>query len=414
MRRIRTSSLQFLLALVLSLALWTFVSFTKNPTELKTFVVPITIVQPSAGLIVVDPATGAPFNGPVTTSVQVSGPQVDVDQLRPDNFTATADLSGLNAGEQTVPISITPVRGVRIRSYTPEALRVQLEQRISKTYNVQPVTQGRLPFLFENKSTLVANKSAVVTGSPDLLAQVARVIVTIDLQNRTQTYSEQKDLVPVDGTGKPVVGVTVDPAQTSVTVSVTPRVEVQRVAVEPQTTGFAAPGYTTERIDWTPRYVDIIASVEITGSLRTEPIDLTDRTESFTQTVRLVDIDETIQLLGSDLVTVTIPIVPIQIPANYPLFVPVTPINIGPGLQATAQPPSLTILAKGTFEQLQQLENATVQATLDLNGYGPGTYTLPVTIDLPPGLQIVGDQPEATVTITALPPPPTATLPAGG
>ena len=61
MKRLRTSGLQFLLALLLSLALWTFVSFTQNPSIARAVDVEVDVVGPSTGLVVVDPATGFPL-----------------------------------------------------------------------------------------------------------------------------------------------------------------------------------------------------------------------------------------------------------------------------------------------------------------------------------------------------------------
>jgi YbbR domain-containing protein len=233
-----------------------------------------------------------------------------------------------------------------------------------------------------------------------LMARVNRVIAPIELQGRTTSFSPDIQLLAVDENGEPVPGIKLTPDHVKANVQIESRVEVQRASVLPRFTGQPAPGYTTERIDWTPKFVEIIASQAITVPLETEPIDLTGRTESFTQTVRVINPEGVRARLLNERVTVSVPVVPFQIPSNVPLFVPVSPTKLGPDLQVTAEPPSLTITVSGTFDQLSQLATATVQATVDLSGLGPGTYQLPAEIQLPPGLLIGGEPPQVTVTIT--------------
>ncbi len=418
MRRLRTSGLQFLLALMLSLALWTFVSFTGNPTEEREVDVPVTVVEPPEGLVVVDPDTGLPLQPRLTTTVQVAVPRSDVANVRVENFSATADLSQLDVGDQTVQIEIDPPAGARVRRHQPTTLSVRVVPQASGTFPVTISTRNRPAFLFEARDITVALKQATATGPQQLLERVARISVQIDLEGRTATFTDDFTLQAVDVAGAVVPGIEITPASTQVTVPIRPRVNVQRVSVLPRIVGQPAAGYTNERgddrIDWNPKYVELIAPFEITGTLTTEPIELTGRTESFTQTVQLDDIDPSITLLTSNLITVTVPVVPFQTPSLGPVFVPVNVTNLGADLQWTAQPLGLTVNARGTADQFKQLENNPVQALVDVRGLGPGTYILPAIVRLPGGLQIVGEQPQVTVTLTAVPSTPTPTAGTGG
>ncbi len=157
----------------------------------------------------------------------------------------------------------------------------------------------------------------------------------------------------------------------------------------------------------------MIAPIVISSTLQTEPITLTNRTESFTQTVRLINLDDIVTRLPGDTVTVTVRIAPFGIESNVPLFVPTVIVeNIAPDVRTETLPPGFTIIVSGTYQQLNQLAGAMVQATVDATGLGPGTHTLPATIDLPPGVNIVGDPPTATITLVPnAPSPPTPVAP---
>ncbi|HEX6291164.1 MAG TPA: CdaR family protein [Herpetosiphonaceae bacterium] len=404
MRRLRTSGLQFLLALMLSLALWTYVSFTENPTEQEAFEVPVTLIDPHEGLVLVDATTGEPAEPKILTTLQVTGPQLNLDELDTESFTATADLSTLEAGLHSVPIRVRWPSTVRVRSHNPASLQVRLVPEATRTMTVTRDVQGQLPFLFELEDISLATDQVVASGPQDLMARIERVSLPIDLQGRTANFTREIEPIALDENGDPVSGITLRPNRIKVNVQIESRVEVQRASVLPSFTGQPAPGYTTERIDWAPKFVEIIASQAITVALETEKIDLAGRTESFTQTVSVIKPTGIQTQLLTERITVTVPVVPFQVPSNVPLFVPVTPVNLGSDLAVTADPPTLTITVSGTFDQLSQLANATVQATVDLSGLGPGTYQRPAAIPLPQGLQIVGDQPQVTVTIAPSPP----------
>lgn len=401
MRHLRTSGTQFLLALVLALALWTFVSFTTNPTAQRPVPVPVNIIPPSEGLVTVDPISGLPQVPQVTTTLLVAGPTVNLQQLIDSKtFTATADLSMLSPGTHSVNIQTPEPRGARIRAKNPATVQVRVVPKATKNLPVEGRTEGQLPFIFDQTEPIIVADQVVANGPQNLLTRVEKAIAPINLQGRLANSVEQVKLIPVDRQGKQVPGITLEPDSTNVTITLEARVGNQRVSVLPRFTGEPAPGYRTDRIDWNPKFIEVLSQVPISSTLETEPIDLSDRSKPFTQTVKVKNPDESIIRLLTDSVTVNVPIIPFQLPQNYPLIAQVTPANLGPGLEADAQPRSVTITVSGTFEQLSQVAGAPPRATVDLTGRPPGTYTLPVTVELPPALQIVGEPPEVIVTIT--------------
>lgn len=405
MRRIGTSGLQFTLAILLSLALWTFVSFTTNPTRRETFTLPITVTAPPANLIIVNEATRNAPPVPPSTRVEVSGPSEDLAEIDDNDLRAVVDLSNYDVGVHDVPINVTRPDGIRVRSTTPGTLRVELAPRATEAFAVEAVVQNRPPFLFQQRDPTVAVERATATGPQQYMDQVNRIIVPLDLQSRTASFTEEFALQAVDAEGNPVPNIAIEPARTLVTVPIVTRIDVQRVLVTPRLEGLQAPGYTIENFDWNPKYVEIISPLEITGTLSTEPIDLTNRTESFTQTVRVINPDpDTTQIL-SDTITVTVPIEPLQLPARVDWFVAVGPVNVDPALQATVNPAGVTITISGAADQLRQLVNTAPQATVNLSDRNAGTYTLPVEISLPPGLQLVGAPPQVSVTLAPAPSP---------
>ena len=402
MKRQRVVWLQFVLSLVLALALWTFVSFTQNPTQERTYQVPIQVRSLQPGYVIVDPSSGQPSGVGEIVYVLASGPVDDLNRTSASDFRATVDLGSLGEGTHQVPVRVQSPTNLRIRNSFPNMITVRLEPQATKRFTIEHDLVGQPPFAALDDEIQVATDEVIVRGPHDLVERVAEVRLRIDLQGRLQGFSDSLPLEPVDENGEVVQGVSVTPNTTDVTVRLEPRLSAQRVSVVPQLVGDVPSGYVVRRYDWTPKSVEVLTPVVISSTLQTEPITLTNRTESFTQTVRLLDIGGTDAQLTSNEVTVFVDIAPFGVASNTPLFIPtITAQNVGSGLSASIETNNLTIRVSGTYQELSQLAGAQIEATVDVAGLGPGTYTLPVEINLPEGIRIVGDPPTATVTLTS-------------
>lgn len=411
--RRRVALLQFALSLVLALALWTFVSFTQNPTITASVEVPISTTPPAPGLVVVEPNTGLPTALDQVINVQVSGPRTSVTEVGNGDVSATLDIETYGAGVHTVPLDIETPRGVRLQDYAPQSITLRLEPAQTQTFAVEPAPRGQPPFVkVENDAIQSAVSQVQVSGPRDAVARVAQVQAMIDLRGRAQGFTENAPLQAVDQTGAVVPGVILAPDQTMVTVNVEPQADLQNVSVVPQFVGQPASPYVVERFDWSPKSIEVIAPPVITSTLETEAITLNGRTTSFTQTVRLANVDDVLTRAEDPEITVEVQITSFGVASNTPLFVPsVTPQNVQPGLRPQAPPAGLTIIVSGTYQQLNQLAGAELQATVDATGRGPGTHQLPVTINLPAGVQLVGDAPTTQLTLEPSTPSP-STAPA--
>lgn len=418
MRR-RVAILQWVLSLVLALALWTFVSFTQNPTVDRSVEVPISLSDLPNGLVVVD-QTGVPDQILQVLDVQISGPRATLDTLAPGEVQATLDLRELGAGTHDIPIDVRVPSGVRVRAQQPSSLSVRLEPSATATFPITQTVLNQPPFsTLETNAVEVAAAQATVSGPQALVARVIAVRLPIDVQGRLQSYSATLPLEAVDANGALVPDITLSPSSTNVAVRIEPRVNVQQVSIVPQFVGRPADSYVVERFDWTPKSVDVIAPVVITSTLQTEPITLTGRTESFTQTVPLVDVDGVVTRLENNLVTIDVQIGALVVTSNTPLLIPTVDVeNVAPGVRVETPPTGLRVTVSGSYQQFNQLAGTTVRAVVDVQGLGPGTYTLPVDIELPQGVRVVSEPPYVTITLVAnAPPTPTAVpqaTPTGG
>ena len=412
MTRLRIYGAQFVLGLVLALTLWTYVSFTTNPNSTRVITTPVRVVGLQPGLTIVNTGTGIPESKEISTTLTISGPQDNIDDLTSAAFQVSLDLDTAGPGVADVPITVDAPDFVRVRSKMPSQVTLPLARELTATVPITIDVQGQAPFSVDVGELTQGAQEAVVRGPEDLVQRVVAAKAEVNLQGQTVDVETTLVLQPVDAAGDPVEGVTVEPERVAVRVPIVAQFDdVQQVSVVPALDGQPAPGYAVGAINWNPKIVQVIASGIVTGTVSTEKIDLTGRSSGITTTVGLQGLPNVITRPENLEVMVSVEIVPIAVPSQLPLLVPVSPINLGEGLPTpAARPPSVQITLAGPFEQLSQLANTpgVVTATVDLQGLGPGTYNRPVRVQVPPGLQIVS--PGTPVVSVTIDPPPTPTL----
>jgi YbbR domain-containing protein len=411
MNRLRTYGAQFVLGLLLAITLWTYVSFTTNPNSSRQVITPIRVVGLPAGLMLVDPGSGLPYDFADSTVLTISGPLQAIREVTGADFQAVINLGNArNPDVLDVRVTVDGPELVRVLSLNPSVVTVRVARELVKTVPVRITPQGQPPFSYTRGPMTQGAEEAVARGPEELVQRVVVAAAAIDLQGQTVDLDTILPLQPVDEAGDVVQGVTVNPERVSVHISIEAQLQGQQVSVVPRVVGQPAPGYVVGSIDWDPKIVEVVASGVVTSTFSTEAIDITGLTSSLTTTVSLERPPNAITRPPTILVTVRVSIMPISVQSQLPLLVPVSPVNLEPGLVvASADPSTIQVTVAGPFEQLSQLSqssSAVVVATVDLSRRGPGTYVLPVRIGKPDELQIVAPlTPRVRVTIARLPTP---------
>jgi YbbR domain-containing protein len=424
MIRLRLQGAQLLLGLLLSLTLWTYVSFSTNPNSVRTFPLPVQVANRPDDLLIVNSQSGLPEDFSAEAQVTLSGPKQDLDRLRPQDLATAIDLADLGPGPHEVKVEVTKKpTWARTGPIDPATFVVSLARAATSTVPIRPTKQGQPPVAFSAGEITVGARESVVRGPEDQVRDVVAAEAQVDLQGQTREISRTVTLKPVDSSGTVVEGVRLSPDSVSVQVPITTQVAVQSVSIVPDLEGQPAPGYAIGSINWDPKIIEVLSTNPITGPIQTEEIDIGGLTTSITRTVGLERLPNVITRPTQVPVTVRVSIVPITVDSQLPLLVPVSYEGPDPGLTPQVEPAAVRVTLAGPFDRLSQLTSTEVTATVDLRGLGPGSYTLPVRIATPPGLSTVNaSEPQVQVTIRPVPtpspeptaPPPTETAaPAG-
>jgi YbbR domain-containing protein len=405
----RAALTRLLIALVMSAALWLYVTDQENPVIVsQPYSLQVKFVNVPKGLT---PAGQTP---PVVT-VYAHGLKDAVNG--PQQISPVADLSAVspNSREATVPITIQGGRSGVSYTSVPASVTVRLEPYVSKTVQVVFNDQAILSILPATLQLLgedISPKVLTVTGPADLVnrvnsASVAPVTTSIAPPSPTTTmfqYPITSFPVLLDRQSRQIAQATsLLPASTRVTVTLQIGVtlQIKTLAVAPIVPFSPPEGYQLDGLQVSPSTVTVLGPPDVVGTLKaisTKEILLLNVTKSMTITTSL-----DLQALGSGVslydaakhavissgqgaaassVQVHVSISEQQVTDTLPAKVVVD--NVKPGLRALTDIQWLGVYVKGAYVDIKNLGSLT--AHVNAAGLVQGTYNLKPKVKLPPSL----------------------------
>ncbi len=429
MSEVRTIGLRLLLALVLSFALWVFVSYTQNPDRRARFdTVPVEVDGLGAGLVLVD-SNGLPRTTRPSVSVTVEAAADELQNVGQPDLRAFQDVTDLTAGQYVIDVQVETTRTDRLRlkfATDPFRLPLRIEQAITRTVGLTVTVSGIVPFSFE---ALEANATArsqtirevSVTGPQNRVERVVGARALADIDRLTSTYNSPRTLEAVDADGKVVDGVSIDPPQVLVQIPIVSSVGVKRVPIVPALSGEPASGYVVAGVAVEPQLATLTGSsgpLDGVQNITTAPVSVDGATRTFTRTVALQEPERARLRFGEPTTAVvTVRITQLDRPFQVTLPVTVQAIDIEGGLLVSLSPAAIPFTLQGRSTNLGKLDATTLIATVSLRGLGPGVYLITPQIKLPDGITLAIPPPQLTVTLRAIPtatPPTTPTTPQEG
>jgi YbbR domain-containing protein len=328
-------------------------------------------------------------------------------------FTAEVDVSNVEPGSGPVSLPVI-VRSIDERitvvSWLPDRVTVQVDDLVSREVPVT-VDPGTIPDGLGTGKTTVDPTTVVVSGPASVVGTVVAARAAPVIQASGLSVNQDLALTAVDRLGDPVTPVKLEPDTARVTIQVFPNVGSRAIPVSPVVTGTPAAGFEVATITVDPTVVTVKGDAERLAALEsidTEPVSVTDATETVEATVALAPPDDVAPLDGST-VKVTVTLRPVT--STRAFEVGFRFVGDDPDLRYTVDLDRVLVTIGGSVAALDALQGSALVADLDVSDLDPGTTDLAVTIDLPAGLSLVSSDPDSVpVTVTA-PPPPTASPP---
>ena len=298
-----------LLALVLSLGLFSAVAFQQNP---------ITTIQVTAP-VSYDGLSGSQsiFGAPVNQRINVTGLAQNVRIAGPNSVSVHVDVSRLKNGTQVVigrpriavPNVVTDLDQIPFQITVDDraTVTVPIETRInvSEGWKLVPdkivVTPTKLTFVGA-ASQLKDVKAFVAPASPIGASSADIPSLPIQLEKNGRPFPTPADTIPAT---------TVDSTlNASLHVEAQRPNQVRRVPLLMTPTGTPAPGYRITALTIDPLFVDLTGSVNDLANINSvvlPPVSVDGQSATFTRTVRVTNLPANVtSAVGSVAVTISI------------------------------------------------------------------------------------------------------------
>lgn len=391
-------------SVALAILLWIIVMQDYMTETSRSFEVPLSI-QTHPTLQVYE---GPQPKDQLTVEVRAVGRKLIVSKLELSELKAAVDYSKITDIGKPVQTDIRvegPKRAAEYVTYhvTPKTISVTLVETGEKLVPVfvNPKTdfvnyQGR----DYRVSATTAEPKVTVIGRADFLANVRVAQVSLDAKDLVPSNAKvTKQVEPLDEAGKRVEKLNNTYMDVNLTWELLPPGKV--VKVVPITKGTLPKGFSVSAIEVTPTTVTLRAATvdgvpPAADTINTIPIDLTDRTKTFTTVVRLqppkgssvaVDSATVVVTIGEGTAEKTFKGVPVTVmgkPANTEVTLAVTDVQVR---------------IKGAYSIVTPMEVATITCFVDVENLGAGKHLLPIRISTPQGVEGTLDPSVVEVTI---------------
>lgn len=393
-----------ILALVFSIALWMIVVNVDDPEQTKTFTATVQVINEN---VLTDQGKYYTLTDGNTVSFRVTAQRSVLERLSSSDFTATADMNYLEDDER-IPVDITVNRyasSVRI-SAQRLYLKVEVGDEMDARFSIRGETTGDPADGFAVDEVSVVPNVISVRGSAEYVSKIESVRAYCDVTGRNMDTSETVVPVFYDADGKEVdttrLQVSVDTVDVYVEI-----VSVKEVPIVVETSGSLADGLELTGITTDPATVMIkgesselnrVTNITIPASV----ISLSDITQDLTTTVDITSyLPDGVTLLDSQDAQVSVK-VGVAGETTQEFDVPVDNIsvrNLERGYTTSFSASTVKVSITALQSELSRLSANSITGYVDVSGLVPGTYNLPITMNLDEDYQV--GQATIQITITA-------------
>ncbi|GAB2541302.1 CdaR family protein [Gracilibacillus alcaliphilus] len=343
---------------------------------------------------------------PETVTVSLQGSLTLVTSTaRQRNFDVFVDLEDLGVGTHRVALDYFGIPDGLNAYIEPQEIEVTIEERHSQSFNVAIDTVNREQIApgYEVSNIYAEPSEVQVTSSKSVIDKIAIVKAFVDVTGLDDTQTINNVPVKVYDNQGNELSVRIDPPTTNVTVDVKNPSKMAPISVE--TENELPEDMQLVSIEPEAEEVEVFAAesyLEQLNEIATEPIDLSQITESDTIEVELAPSSE-VRLLGSETVNVNIEVELIE---EEELENVAIDYDSPEGQTVTFVEPSsdnMNVTMRGYPSDMSEINADDLQLSIDIGNRSPGEHQLPVKFeapeDVPDNLEFELEFDEVTVNI---------------
>lgn len=358
-----------------------------------------TILNKSAEVLYNQPVT-AEYNEeayvieglPTSVDVTLIGRTSDLYLARQytSNLSVSVDLRGLTPGSHKVKLNYTQgLKALKSIDYKidPSTANIVVYEKVSETreldYDI--LHKDKLDTTLVLDSVDLSRNDVIIKGASYKLKQVATVKALVDIENisnpKAGTFTlKEIPLIAYDSDGKPVEGIEIVPTSINAQVKITSPSKEVPLQVIPS--GEVAFGKSIKEFSTSIAKVTIYGDESIINDIESIPVKIDVTNLSSDKTFK-VNIEKPAGVRNISSKTVTVKVSMDEVITKDFTDCNISIVNLNSNYKAYAvskEDSSVTVVVKGSSDVVNTLDPNTIQATVDLTGYGPGEYEVEVKV----------------------------------
>lgn len=389
------------LAFFTAVFMWFIVVNIDDPVIEKTYTgIPVHVVNEE--VVTTTNRTYQIVDDTKEVNVTVKAQRSEMNKIKAEDITATADMKELSLGTQ-IPIEVSVEGGRYENAYTtPRNLQVQIDDEAKNNFPITPTTIGTVREGYVVGELNVNPEKVTLRGPKTVINSISRVVAEADVSGLSENADIEARLILYDANNN-VIDQTLlanNLGKEGVSVEVT-LYQVKNVPIKLDTSMVtAAKGYKISMFSVEPRDVSVTGDKEDLSKLKqidvpAEELDITNLTQ---RTEKIIDVSpylpDGVSLVDQNASSVVVTIYVEQPGAkHYEVSTSsITVNNLAENLELSyGSMVDLEFQIKGPEETLDVFSIAK-KVSIDLKNYtSPGTYTVPVSVELPDGCSLVED-----------------------
>ncbi len=398
-----------ILSAVIAIVIWYLVVGYNDPIETGSYTVSVEVTNES--YIANGKRTFTLDDDYSSVVVYIKTNRSVLKNLQASNVLVTADLTqivDLSTDPVYVPLQVV-CAGVNQDAITlsRETIPIYIEDIDTEKFAVVVDQGDSEPGTNYEVGTMVADtESVTISGPESLIERIGTVKATIDVSGMTQDGVVSADLSLLDKEQNELPlsaldSLTFDGGVPNIEVTVTLWQKQSGVKLEAEYSGSPASGYQVTDVTILPSEISVVGSsdalkeiedndntITIPGSL----VSIADADEDLDISVNITDLlPADCRLAGStsETVQVSLTILPDN-SKEYSLDVELVECKgLGENYTVSYDSTRVAVRVKQTDEDKKELSTSDISLSIDLSGKGAGEYTVPVTVELPDGYELV-------------------------
>ena len=307
------------------------------------------------------------------------------------NLSVSVDLRGLTPGSHKVKLNYTQgLKALKSIDYKidPSTANIVVYEKVSETreldYDI--LHKDKLDTTLVLDSVDLSRNDVIIKGASYKLKQVATVKALVDIENisnpKAGTFTlKEIPLIAYDSDGKPVEGIEIVPTSINAQVKITSPSKEVPLQVIPS--GEVAFGKSIKEFSTSIAKVTIYGDESVINDIESIPVKIDVTNLSSDKTFK-VNIEKPAGVRNISSKTVTVKVSMDEVITKDFTDCNISIVNLNSNYKAYAvskEDSSVTVVVKGSSDVVNALDPNTIQATVDLTGYGPGEYEVEVKVN---------------------------------